>query len=86
MVAWYIEIIGLIAALLTTVSFVPQAIQTIKTKQTKDISLGMYVCFTIGVLLWAVYGIIIGSLPIILANIVTFVLAVSILVMKLKHG
>lgn len=81
-----VEIIGLIAATLTTVSFLPQAIQTWKTKRTKDISLPMYLTFTIGVFLWLIYGLFIQSLPIIAANVVTLILASCILFLKLKHG
>ncbi len=78
--------IGLIAAFLTTVSFLPQALHTWKTKRTKDISLPMYATFTGGVFLWLIYGFYLGSLPIILANAVTLVLATCILTLKLKHG
>ena len=63
-----VKIIGLAAAGCTTLSFLPQAIKTIKTKQTEDLSLGMYSFFTLGVSLWLTYGIIIKDLPVILAN------------------
>jgi MtN3 and saliva related transmembrane protein len=82
----YITIIGLIAATLTTVSFLPQVIHTWKTKQTHDISLVMYTIITTGVFMWLVYGLLIGDLPIIAANIVTFILAGSVLILKLKYG
>jgi MtN3 and saliva related transmembrane protein len=77
---------GYLAAAMTTLSFVPQAIKTIRTKDTRSISLGMYVVFTIGIGFWLVYGIALGSVPMILSNIVTFLLSGTILAMKLKHG
>lgn len=78
-------IIGLGAAALTTISFVPQAVQVIRTKNTKDLSLSMYVIFTVGVLLWLVYGFLIEDIPIIFCNTITLVLALIILGMKLKY-
>lgn len=81
-----IESIGMVAGLLTTLSFIPQAQRVWATRSTKDISLAMYLAFTCGVLLWVVYGFLIGSLSVMLANIVTLVLALFILVMKLRHG
>jgi len=81
-----VTILGLIAATMTTVSFLPQAIQTWKTKRTKDISLPMYATFTIGVFLWLIYGLFANSLPVIAANAVTLVLASCILFLKIKHG
>ena len=80
-----VEIIGLIAALLTTSSFLPQVIRVWKTKSTKDISLTMYINMFIGVGLWLAYGIAIDSLSVILANSVTIVLVLSILYFKLKY-
>jgi MtN3 and saliva related transmembrane protein len=80
------EAIGLMAGVLTTLSFLPQVRQTWRTKSTKDISLPMLLSFCTGVLLWLVYGIMISSLPVMLANCVTFVLSGAILMMKLKWG
>lgn len=80
------HLIGLTAGLLTTIAFLPQVLQTWTTKSTKDISLPMFLTFCTGVLLWFIYGVMIHSLPVILANGVTFVLAGAILVMKLKWG
>jgi MtN3 and saliva related transmembrane protein len=74
------EIIGLIAAVCTTFSFIPQVMKVWKTKQTKDLSLRMYSIMFIGVLLWLVYGIRIDSLSIMLANVVTAILVGTILV------
>ena len=77
---------GYLAATLTTVSFVPQVVQIWRSKHTKDISLGMYSIFTIGIAVWLVYGILLGSHPIIIANCVTLILAGSVLAMNLKYG
>ncbi len=77
-------IIGLAAGFCTTVAFLPQAFKTWKTKSAKDLSLGMYSIFCTGVVLWLTYGILISDLPIILTNLVTLCLAVSILYFKLS--
>jgi len=82
----YITLIGLIAATLTTISFLPQAIKSWKTRSAKDLSLGMFATFCTGVLLWLIYGLLNRDLPIILSNAVTFVLALAILILKIKHG
>jgi MtN3 and saliva related transmembrane protein len=79
-------IIGILAALCTTISFIPQVLRTIRTKQTKDISLSMYLIFTIGIFLWLIYGIMLGEWPIIIANIITFVLAGTMLMLKIRNG
>jgi MtN3 and saliva related transmembrane protein len=80
-----ITIIGLIAALFTTVSLLPQLIKVYKTKYTKDISTGMFTLFGCGVLLWFVYGIFVNDLPIIVANSLAFIQAVVILFFKAKY-
>ncbi len=80
------EIIGIIAATLTTLCFVPQVIQVLKTRDTKGISLAMYITFVLGVSMWCVYGILIGKWPVIIANIATFILASIILYIKIKEG
>ncbi|MBN2597615.1 MAG: SemiSWEET transporter [Marinifilaceae bacterium] len=77
--------LGFAAAFCTTVSFVPQAIRIIKTKHTKDISLAMYSLFNIGILLWLLYGIVIVSWPMILANAVTLLLTLIILYLKIRY-
>ena len=77
---------GSIAATLTTTSFIPQVWQVMRTRHTKDISLGMYAIFTSGVAMWLVYGISIGSWPIIIANGITVCLAGAVLLMKLYFG
>ncbi|WP_368074157.1 SemiSWEET family sugar transporter [Polaribacter sp. L3A8] len=79
------EIIGLVAAVFTTTSFLPQVFKTYKTKDTSGLSLSMYIIFFIGVLLWLIYGIWIQSLSIILANIITAILTFYLLVMKIKY-
>lgn len=80
-----VAIIGLFAAFCTTFSFLPQAIKVIKSKQTKDLSLGMYSIFTLGVLLWLIYGVFIKDIPLIIANVITLIFASTILIMKIIH-
>jgi MtN3 and saliva related transmembrane protein len=80
------EWFGYVAAILTTSSFVPQAIKTLRSRNTSGISLAMYVIFTVGVALWLVYGIFLVSWPMIFANSVTLLLSVSILLLKLRYG
>ena len=80
-----LKYIGFFAAFCTTIAFLPQALKVWKTKSTKDISLYMFVIFTIGVLSWLVYGIVISDLPIILANAITLILSIFILLFKLKY-
>lgn len=79
------DIIGYLAATLTTASFLPQAILTIKTKDTESLSLSMYSLFTFGVLCWLIYGLFIADNAIILSNAITFILAVSILSFKIYN-
>ena len=81
-----IEWFGYTAALLTTCSFVPQAVMTIRSRDTRGISRGMYIIFVFGVALWLAYGIYIDSLPMILANVVTLGLAGTVLALKLRYG
>ncbi len=76
--------IGLVAGTFTTAAFVPQVIKTWRTRSTEDISLAMFAIFALGVLLWLVYGIYIDSLPIVIANTITLVLAGTIVVLKLR--
>lgn len=75
------EIIGLIAASLTTAAFVPQVYKTWKSREAQSLSLVMYIVFFIGVMMWLAYGILMNSISIILANIVTGVLALALVVM-----
>ncbi len=81
----WITLIGFVAAVCTTVAFFPQVIKIIKTKQTKDIALGMYAIMIVGIGLWLLYGILLHKWPIIIANAITFVLASIILVYKLIY-
>lgn len=78
-------IIGYIAGTLTTISFLPQVIRTWKMRETKDFSLAMLLLFATGILLWTVYGIRTESLPVILANVITFLLIMILLAMKIKY-
>ncbi|MFS8083981.1 MAG: SemiSWEET transporter [Ginsengibacter sp.] len=78
-------IIGLLAAIATTSSFLPQAIKTIKTKKTSGISLKMYSIFSFGTLLWFIYGIMNNDWPIIIANGITLIFACVILAYKIKY-
>lgn len=78
------EIIGGVAAALTTASFLPQAIKVLRTRETDAISLAMYAMFTTGVALWGIYGLMTMQWSIILANAVTVVLASIILAMKVR--
>ena len=79
-----IESIGLVASSFTTISFLPQVIKTWKSRSAKDLSLVMFSLFCAGILLWLIYGILIGSLPVILSNAFTLVLSSTILFFKLK--
>ena len=76
--------IGYFAAFCTTIAFLPQAIKAWKTKSTKDISLYMFLLLVVGILAWLVYGILISSLPLVIANLAGLFLAISILIAKLK--
>ena len=78
-------ILGFVAAFCTTAAFIPQAFKTIKTKDTSSISAGMYSLFTFGTITWMIFGILDKNLPVIIANVVTSILAIIILVYKLKH-
>ncbi len=79
-----INIIGYCAATLTTISFLPQLIRVIKLRSARDISLGMFLIFTAGTGFWLMYGILSHSAPVWIANAVTFVLSLSILILKLR--
>ena len=78
--------LGLLAATLTTIAFIPQVTKIWKSKSAKDVSLGMFIVFCTGVALWLAYGILLGEMPIIVANTITLILALAILAMKLKYG
>jgi MtN3 and saliva related transmembrane protein len=82
----YMTAIGFGAAFCTTFAFLPQVIKTWQTRSTKDISLGMFLTFSTGILLWLIYGLLLGDVPLIAANAVTLVLALIILGFKLRYG
>lgn len=80
------EWFGYAAAALTTLSFVPQAIKLIRSRDTRGISLGMYVIFNAGIVCWLLYGFVLMSWPMIIANTITLALSATILVLKLRYG
>ena len=79
-------LVGYLAGTLTTISFIPQVIKAWKMRETRDISLAMLVLFGIGILLWTLYGIWTGSLPIIAANVITFFLILVLLFLKVRYS
>ena len=81
-----LNLLGFVAGVLTTAAFVPQVLKIWKTRSARDISLAMYTVFTTGVVLWLVYGVALGSVPIIVANVFTLALALAVLLMKLRYG
>lgn len=81
-----VEAIGIVAACLTTFCWLPQAVRTIRTRDTRALSLWTQAAFAAGVFLWLVYGLMVGSTPLIFANAVTLVLASTILTLKLRYG
>jgi MtN3 and saliva related transmembrane protein len=81
-----LDTIGYIAAVLTTGSFVPQALHTFRTRDVSGISLGMYSAFVVGIVLWLVYGLLLPNWPMVAANVVTLSLSASILWMKVRFG
>jgi MtN3 and saliva related transmembrane protein len=80
-----VDNIGFVAALCTTVAFVPQLIRVLKLRSARDISLGTFLLFSIGVFLWLLYGIYIGSKPVIASNAATLGLSLSILYLKIRY-
>ena len=82
----FVDGLGYAAAALTTTSFVPQAWLTFRTRDVSGISLAMYSAFTFGIALWLAYGVLLRAWPIVIANLVTFVLAAGMLAMKLRLG
>lgn len=80
------SLLGLIAGFLTTLAFLPQVLKTWRTRSAQDISTGMYLLFSLGLLLWLLYGLEIRSLPIVMANTVTLLLTIAILMMKLRFA
>ncbi|MBX7202661.1 MAG: SemiSWEET transporter [Bacteroidia bacterium] len=78
-------IFGYLAAIFTTISYVPQAVQIIRSKHTKDISLLMYTILNAGIISWLIYGWLINDWPIIIANSITIVFTATILILKLRY-
>lgn len=81
----FIEIIGYLAGAMTTISFLPQVIQVWKTRSTKDLSIVMFLLFSLGLVLWLIYGISVQQLPIILANGFTLMMALIIIIFKIIY-
>jgi MtN3 and saliva related transmembrane protein len=81
-----LTILGLAAGFCTTLAFLPQVLKTWRTRSTADISLGMFLVMVLGIILWLIYGALLGDLPLIAANSVTLFLAGAILALKIKHG
>jgi MtN3 and saliva related transmembrane protein len=80
-----IDTLGLLAGTLTTIAFFPQLYKTWKSKSARDVSLVMMITFSIGVFLWLVYGLVIHAMPVIVANAVTLVLALLIVLLKIRY-
>ncbi len=80
------ETIGFLGGCCTTAAFLPQVLHTWRTRSARDLSLSMYLLFVAGVALWTVYGLCIGSIPVILFNLLTLVLALAVVAMKLRFG
>jgi MtN3 and saliva related transmembrane protein len=81
-----VDLIGSAASALTTMAFIPQVWRVWKTRSARDLSLPMYLIFTSGVVLWLLYGLLLGAMPIIVGNVITLFLAGTVLAMKLKFG
>ena len=82
----FINTIGLLAGLITTIAFIPQVLKIYRTKSGRDISARMFTIFSIGIALWLYYGVLLQSLPIILANAVTLILTMTILALKIRYS
>ena len=81
-----VTLIGLLAAVVSTVGFAPQVIKVYKTRMTRDLSLGSYVILFSGLFLWFIYGLLLGDLPIISGNAIACAMAAYIIAMKIRHG
>ncbi len=82
----YIDWFGFSAALLTTIAFLPQLYKTWKTKSADDVSLIMLILFITGLVCWIIYGLKINSIPIVIANVITFIFNFSILILKITYS
>lgn len=83
---WAVEAVGVLAGVMTTSAFIPQAVQTWRTRSARDVNLGLLVLLVVGNSLWLTYGVLMGSWGLIVANLVTVPLCALILVVKLRHG
>lgn len=81
----FMDILGWIAGTLTTIAFFPQLLKTWTTKSAKDVSLAMMITFCIGVFLWLMYGLAIGAMPVVATNLVTLILALLIVILKIRY-
>jgi len=80
-----INLLGIAAGTLTTIAFVPQVLKTWRTRSGEDISTGMFLLFSSGVLLWLLYGVALDAMPIIIANSITLILALAIILLKMRY-
>jgi MtN3 and saliva related transmembrane protein len=80
----FVQLLGLSAGMLTTIAFLPQVIKTWKSRSAKDLSLGMFSLFCLGVALWLAYGVLVSDIPVIAANMLTLMLASTLLFFKLR--
>jgi MtN3 and saliva related transmembrane protein len=78
------QLLGLVAGMLTTIAFLPQVIKTWKTRSAKDLSLRMFLLFCLGVAMWLAYGFLVNDIPVIAANLLTLILASTLLFFKLR--
>jgi len=81
----FINILGLMAAFFSASGFIPQLIKIVNTKLTKDISFSMFSLFLAGVICWLIYGILINSMPIIISNVISMIMNITIIIYKLKY-
>ncbi|MBD2151548.1 SemiSWEET transporter [Pseudanabaena sp. FACHB-1277] len=82
----FTNILGFVAAFLTTIAFLPQVLKVRRSRSTRDISLPMLITFIAGITLWLIYGVMVKAAPIIIANAITLMLNLLILRLKIKHG
>ncbi|VVB52373.1 PQ loop repeat protein [uncultured archaeon] len=81
-----VDLLGYAAGFLILVSLVPQIVQSVKTRRTKDISLGMYLIYVTGLFLWLIYGVLLGNTPIIVTNLIGILLSSVVLYLKFRYG
>ncbi len=79
-------VVGIVAGTFTTAAFLPQVIKAHTSRHTKDLSLVMFVLFSIGLLLWIIYGVALRSFPVIAANTITILLSLYLIYLKIKYG